>query len=231
MPAVGQSGQRVCCGQILQLSHHAAQGFLVRLQGVVTLLQALAQLANVAGCHAQTDQKAGEDEPLHQVEGEAAGVCEVVVFDGDQCAKAGQCQPRVDQEVPARQLEYAEDHDIGVDHDQTAAQWPGKGKQIGDQQNCHCYLRVGHAWILQAQIPVAAKQGEKDQLCAYAEPDVAEHQPDRSLILSRYPSHADHHVGNQVIELSQVKALQSQRLELGVLCILQIDHVRCLVFV
>ena len=76
-----------------------------------------------------------------------------------------------------RELEYAKHQDVGVDHDEGAAQRPGKRQQVGYQQHGHDNLGVGHAGVFQPEVPVAANQQQEHQLGADAKQDMAEHQP------------------------------------------------------
>ena len=95
--AVGQAGERVGSGQVLQFVHHAAQRLLVLLQGAVPLLQALAQLPDITAEDGQPQHETGQHEPFQQGDGQGLGVDLQVLVENDERAIAGQREGRMGQ--------------------------------------------------------------------------------------------------------------------------------------
>src|SRR5690606_17005860 len=158
VPAVEQPGQLVGGDQALELTHHAAQGVLVRLQRVAALVHALTQGLYIAGEQAEPDQPDEQRAALQQ--GLARfGQAQLVALPQVEPGEGEEGDGGAAHEYPRAQLEYAEHQDDQVEHQQAATRAIELGQQRGVQEQADQDLRLGQAGVGETQVAPAAEQG------------------------------------------------------------------------
>ena len=165
MSAVEQPGEFVGGHQVLELTHHAAQRVLVRLQRIPALAHALAQRLHVAGEQAQPGEYDEQHQQLQhglrrQLQALLEGFVEVQPGEGDEG------QRRTTGEHPGLQLEDAEQQDQHVEHHQRATRGIHVGQEQGVPDHRHQYLRLGHARVGEALVAPGEEQPAEHQLTA-----------------------------------------------------------------
>ena len=107
VPAITQAGQLVRGGQVFQLTHHATQRVLMRLQGKTPLAHTLTHGLGVTGKQTQPHQHHGQHTRLHK--GRARLIqLQGIGFIQVQAGKAEEGKQRATGEDPRRQLKHAE---------------------------------------------------------------------------------------------------------------------------